>query len=180
MSPARKIGACGIPSPPGQPHMGFPTPSPLRGATSPTSGGRGKEPGSAGSRPSSPRSFGGEVVGKADRSGGRTHMRLRRHKGENAVAFLLAGFVTPPVSRDRRLRNALSLWSGSGWGTRTRDFQRSTCRLLRRTACRHSPNCARAKKIDKKFRRHICILSPARRIGLEGPGTGGRHAILAR
>jgi len=36
---------------------GSPTPSPLRGATSPPS-------------------FGGEVAGKADRRGGRTQMRL--------------------------------------------------------------------------------------------------------
>jgi len=50
-----------------------PTPSPLRGATSPPSGGRGKEPDLASSYPSSPPSFGGEVVGKADRSGGRAH-----------------------------------------------------------------------------------------------------------
>ncbi len=53
-----------------------PTPSPLRGATSPPSGGRGKEPSSASAHPSSPPSFGGEVVGNADRSGGRAHIRL--------------------------------------------------------------------------------------------------------
>jgi hypothetical protein len=32
------------------------------------------------------------------------------------------------------------------------------CLLLRQIGFGHSPNCALPGKIDKKFRRHICIL----------------------
>ncbi|CCV10413.1 hypothetical protein MESS4_190001 [Mesorhizobium sp. STM 4661] len=37
-------------------------------------------------------------------------------------------------------------------------FQQNS-RLVRQIRLDHSPNCALVRKIDKKFRRHICILS---------------------
>ncbi|CDX13525.1 hypothetical protein MPLB_1290007 [Mesorhizobium sp. ORS 3324] len=52
-------------------------------------------------------------------------------------------------------------------------------RLLRPNHYNHSPNCAARGNIDKKFRRHICILSPMCRIGSTRPMTG-RSRHLAR
>ncbi len=82
MSPARKIGAEFLPPRrQGNCMRGSPTPSPLRGATSPPSGGRGNDPGLTSSYLSSPPSFGGEVVGKADRSGGRARYAIAPPEG---------------------------------------------------------------------------------------------------
>ena len=164
--------------PPGQGSRiwGSPTPSPLRGATSPPFGGRGKVPGTASARPSSPPSFGGEVVGNADRSGVVLPTRLRHHKREDAVAFLLAGIETSPVSRDRRLRNALSLWSGSGWGC-SRLAETSSGRLAGCCVGRHAVilQIARGRKRSTRNFAAIsasCRLRAASASRGRGPGDG--------
>lgn len=102
-------------------------------------------------------------------------MRLRGHKGEDAVAFLLAGIETSPVSRDRRLRNALSLWSGSGWAhshAKTSSGRLAGCCVGRHAVIRQ---IARGRKRSTRNFAAIsasCRLRAASASRGRGPGDG--------